>query len=113
MKIELAILFLSALLCICLSAPTPSPISNSKLIMENELEKVKQVGDVSGQSETVIETLLVCDKEWTGLFSHNKQQIKDYISVYFSDLNQRFRTLRERGANIRFVVTGIMMLTVI
>lgn len=52
-----------------------------------------------------METLIVCDEEWSALFNYDRQKIIDYWTVYFWDINLRFSTLAFRTS---FVITGVI-----
>lgn len=57
-----------------------------------------------------IEIVIVVDKEFGDLFSHNYQRIVDYLTVYFWDVNIRYKTLP--SLDISFRVNGLLIMEV-
>ncbi|XP_021953584.1 uncharacterized protein LOC110850459 [Folsomia candida] len=55
-----------------------------------------------------IEIVIVVDKEFGDLFSHNYQRIVDYLTVYFWDVNIRYKTLP--SLDISFRVNGLLIM---
>ncbi|CAL8112042.1 unnamed protein product [Orchesella dallaii] len=62
----------------------------------------------SGPSDAVIELLVVCDKEFGDIFSHDRKAILDYLTVYFWDVNLRFETLMLNKITVR--ITGVVVI---
>lgn len=58
----------------------------------------------------IIEVVIVVDKEFGDLFSSNYQRIVDYLTVYFWDLNIRYKTLP--SVDISFRVNGLLIMDV-
>ncbi|CAL8143695.1 unnamed protein product [Orchesella dallaii] len=58
--------------------------------------------------DAVVELLVVCDKEFGDVFQHNRVRILDYLTVYFWDVNLRYKTLPSN--NISFRVTGVVVI---
>ncbi|XP_035711815.1 uncharacterized protein LOC118437124 [Folsomia candida] len=56
----------------------------------------------------IIEAVIVVDKDFGDLFSHNYQRIVDYLTVYFWDVNMRFKTLPSADISIR--VNGLLIM---
>jgi len=60
--------------------------------------------------DAVVETVIVCDKEFGDVFGHNNQKILEYLTVYMWDVNMRYKTLP--SVNISFRITGIIVISV-
>ncbi|ODN06445.1 A disintegrin and metalloproteinase with thrombospondin motifs 17 [Orchesella cincta] len=59
----------------------------------------------------VVEVVIICDKEFGDAFQHDRVKILDYLTVYFWDINLRFKTLP--SSNISFRVTGVVIISVL
>ncbi|ODM87830.1 Venom metalloproteinase 3 [Orchesella cincta] len=52
---------------------------------------------------------MVCDKEFGDVFQHDRVKILDYLTVYFWDINLRYKTLP--SINLSFRVTGVVVIS--
>ncbi|ODN06442.1 Venom metalloproteinase 3 [Orchesella cincta] len=59
--------------------------------------------------DAIVELLVVCDKEFGDVFQHDRAKILEYFTVYFWDVNLRYKTLPSN--NISFRVTGIVVIS--
>lgn len=57
----------------------------------------------------VVEVLVVCDKEFSDIFNQDRNKIVDYLTMYFWDVNVRYRTLP--SVDISFRVTGVVLIS--
>ncbi|ODN06444.1 A disintegrin and metalloproteinase with thrombospondin motifs 13 [Orchesella cincta] len=62
-----------------------------------------------GRVNAVVEVVVVCDKEWGDVFQHDRKKILDYWTLYFWDINLRFKTLPSNS--ISFRVNGIVVIS--
>ncbi|ODM87991.1 Venom metalloproteinase 3, partial [Orchesella cincta] len=60
-------------------------------------------------NDAVAEILVVCDKEFGDIFQHDRVKILDYLTVYFWDINLRYKTLP--NINLSFRVTGVVVIS--
>lgn len=63
-----------------------------------------------GGAPAILELVIVVDKEFGDLFSHNYYQIVDYLTVYFWDINIRFKSLTSVDLSLR--VNGLLIMEV-
>jgi len=68
-------------------------VLNLQWVLTIENEKVKNV----------IETLVVVDKEFADLYQHDYKKIADYLTIYFWDVNSRFKSLWSVDVSIQIV----------
>lgn len=86
-------------------------VFNSVKIPENVTRTSDKVGAaVLSTGPAVIELLIVVDKEFGDLFQQNYQSIVDYFTVYFWDVNMRYKTLWSVDISIR--VNGLLIMKV-
>lgn len=58
----------------------------------------------------IVELLVVVDKEFGDLFQQDYWKIKDYLTIYFWDVNMRFKTLW--GVDVTFRVNSLLTMRV-
>ncbi|CAL8143682.1 unnamed protein product [Orchesella dallaii] len=73
--------------------------------LPRKLTMSKQGGPVNA----VVEVVLVLDKEFGDIFHHDRRRILDYFTVYFWDVNLRYKTLPSN--NVSFRITGIVIIS--
>lgn len=61
-------------------------------------------------SNFIVEMALVCDKEFSDVFRHDRQKILDYWTVFLWDLAMRYRTLF--SVTISFRITSVTVFDV-
>lgn len=67
-------------------------------------------GRFTSTGPAVIEVVIVVDKEFGDLFQQNYQQIVNYLTIYFWDVNMRFKSLWSVDISIR--VNALLIMSV-
>ncbi|ODM87998.1 Venom metalloproteinase antarease-like [Orchesella cincta] len=75
----------------------------------NGKSPIKQSSPNAAANDAVAEILVVCDKEFGDVFQHDRVKILDYLTVYFWDVNLRYKTLP--SINLTFRVTGVVVIS--
>lgn len=65
---------------------------------------------VASTGPAVIELVIVVDKEFGDVFQQNYQRVVDYLTIYFWDVNIRYKTLWSVDLSIR--VNGLLIMDV-
>lgn len=60
--------------------------------------------------ESIIETMVVVDRDFANLFQQDYQKIVNYLTSYFWDVNMRFKSLWSVDISIR--INGLIVMTV-
>ncbi len=70
----------------------------------------KLAGRAVATGPAVIEIVIVVDKDFGDLFQQNYQKVVDYLTIYFWDVNIRYKTLWSVDISIR--VNGLLIMAV-
>lgn len=70
----------------------------------------KLAGRAASTGPAVIELVIVVDKEFGDVFQQNYQKVVNYLTVYFWDVNIRYKTLWSVDLSIR--VNGLLIMAV-
>ncbi|ODN06439.1 Venom metalloproteinase 3 [Orchesella cincta] len=85
--------------------PPPPQNRTDYIDIGRKLTASKQGGSVNA----VVEVVLVLDKEFGDIFQHDRRRILDYFTVYFWDINLRYKTLPSNSVSFR--ITGIIVIS--
>lgn len=74
----------------------------------------RQIDPIAGRAAStgpaVIELVIVVDKDFGDMFQQNYQKIVDYLTIYFWDVNMRYKSLWSVDLSIR--VNGLLIMAV-
>lgn len=70
----------------------------------------KLAGRAASTGPAIIEVVIVVDKEFGDVFQQNYQKVVDYLTVYFWDVNMRYKSLWSVDISIR--VNGLLIMSV-
>lgn len=58
---------------------------------------------ITERAKNIIETLVIVDKEFADLYDHDYDRIANYLTIYFWDINSRFKSLWSVDISIEIV----------
>lgn len=67
-------------------------------------------GRAASSGPAVIEIVVVVDKEFADLFQQDFQKIIEYLTIYFWDINMRYKTIWSIDISIR--INGVLIMEV-
>lgn len=70
----------------------------------------KLAGRAAATGPAVIELVIVVDKEFGDVFQQNYQKVVDYLTIYFWDVNIRYKSLW--SVDLSFRVNGLLIMAV-
>lgn len=82
-------------------------------ISKDSYENLSKISifEKADRAQNIVETLVIVDKEFGELFDFDYQKIADYLTVYFWDINSRYKSLWSVDISLKVIDLMIIKVT--